>query len=358
MRRVGKVVLYIILSIVLLLVLGVIYLSLTEYKPKEIEDIEIKGNVEKQISLEDGFSIVSYNIGYGANDKNSDFFMDGGTKVLGKSKETVETNMEGNLQILRTLGADAVMIQEADRDSKRSYKVDEIEILEKEFEGEMSGAYSHNYLCRYVPYPLPVTTGRVDSGLITLNSYQVTEAKRYRLPCPFSWPTRVCQLKRGLLVERMPVAGSDKEVVIVNVHLEAYDSGEGKIEQTRVLTELLLSEYEKGNYVIAGGDFNQYLPGVDLEKYPIVDESYYVPEQVEEDMLPADWSYAVDNEVPSARLLNEPYDPDNERTQYYILDGFVVSPNVIVKKISTIDAGFAYSDHNPVYLEVEFKNES
>lgn len=354
----GKVVLYIILSIVLLLVLGVIYLSLTEYKPKEIEDIEIKGNVEKQISLEDGFSIVSYNIGYGANDKNSDFFMDGGTKVLGKSKETVEANMEGNLQILRTLGADAVMIQEADRDSKRSYKVDEIEILEKEFEGEMSGAYSHNYLCQYVPYPLPVTTGRVDSGLVTLNSYQVTEAKRYRLPCPFSWPTRVCQLKRGLLVERMPVAGSDKEVVIVNVHLEAYDSGEGKIEQTRVLTELLLSEYEKGNYVIAGGDFNQYLPGADLEKYPIVDESYYVPEQVEEDMLPADWSYAVDNEVPSARLLNEPYDPDNGRTQYYILDGFIVSPNVIVKKISTIDAGFAYSDHNPVYLEVEFKNES
>lgn len=355
MKQVGKIVLGIFLLIVVFLVIGVAYLSLVEYKPKEIESIEVEENKERQICLEDGFSVVSYNIGYGANDKNSDFFMDGGTKVLGESEETVKLNMEGNLQILRSLGADAIMIQEADRDSKRSYKVDEIEILEEEFKDEMSGAYSRNYFCQYVPYPLPVTTGRVDSGLVTLNSYEVTEAKRYRLPCPFSWPTRVCQLKRGLLVERMPIEGSDKELILVNVHLEAYDSGEGKIEQTKVLTDLLLSEYEKGNYVIAGGDFNQYLPGVDLQKYPIIDESYYVPGKVENSILPEDWTYAVDNAVPSARLLNEPYDPKSEDTQYYILDGFIVSPNVTVKEVSTVDTGFSYSDHNPVYMEVEFE---
>lgn len=358
MKRVGKIIVGVILVVVLLMAIGILYLTLTEYKPEEIEELEISGNVEKEISLEDGLSAVIYNIGYGANDKNSDFFMDGGTKVLGESKEAIQTNMEGNLQILRTLGADVVMLQEVDQDSKRSYGINEVEIFEKEVKGEMSKTFANNYLCKYVPYPLPVTMGRVDSGLVTLNAYQVAEAKRYQLPCPFSWPVRLAQLKRGLLVQRMPIAGNDKEVVMVNVHLEAYDSGEGKIEQTKVLTELLLSEYEKGNYVIAGGDFNQCLPGADMEKYPIMNERYFVPGRIEEDILPEGWSYAVDNEVPSARLLNQPYDPADENTQYYILDGFIVSPNVIVKQISTIDAGFEYSDHNPVYLEVEFKNES
>lgn len=358
MKRVGKIILGVILAIVLLMAVGILYLTLTEYKPEAVEELEISNPVEKEISLEDGLSVVIYNMGYGANDKNSDFFMDGGTGVLGESKETVQANMEGNLQMLGTLGADIFMLQEVDRDAKRSYGINEVEILGEEFKETMSETYATNYLCKYIPYPFPVTLGRVNSGLVTLNSYQTAEAKRYRLPCPFSWPLRLGQLKRGLLVQRMPIADSDKEVVMVNVHLEAYDSGEGKIEQTKVLTELLLSEYEKGNYVIAGGDFNQCLPGVDMEKYPIVDKSYFVPGQVEKDILPEGWSYAVDNEVPSARLLNEPYDPADEKTQYYILDGFIISPNVSVKKVSNIDAGFAYSDHNPVYLEVEFKNES
>ena len=29
-------------------------------------------------------------------------------------------------------------------------------------------------------------------------------------------------------------------------------------------------EYAKGNYVIAGGDFNQTFPGVDTDKFPII----------------------------------------------------------------------------------------
>ena len=55
----------------------------------------------------------------------------------------------------------------------------------------------------------------------------------------------------------MPLEGTDKELVLINFHLEAYDSGEGKIAQSKMLAEKLESEYQQGNYVIAGGDFNQ-----------------------------------------------------------------------------------------------------
>ena len=66
-----------------------------------------------------------------------------------------------------------------------------------------------------------------------------------------------------------------------------------------------------------------------------------------------DWSFAFDASVPTCRLLNQPYDPaDTENTQYYVIDGFLVSPNLEVSAVETLDQGFAFSDHNPVLLTV------
>ena len=70
-------------------------------------------------------------------------------------------------------------------------------------------------------------------------------------------------------------------------------------------------------------------------------------------MLPAGFGYAYDLTVPSCRLLNQPFDPaDAENTQYYVIDGFLVSPNVEAAA-QTLDEGFAFSDHNPVLLTVK-----
>ena len=184
----------------------------------------------------------------------------------------------------------------------------------------------------------------------------MTDAKRYNLPCSYKWPIRLGQLKRGLLVERVPIEGSDKEVVFVNLHLEAYADGDKKTAQTKVLVDFMEKEYEKGNYVIAGGDFNQYFPGFDTESiYLLVKTDYYEPETMDEDMLPLEWHWAVDVSVPTCRLLNEPYDKESEHTQFYVIDGYILSPNVSVEEIKTIDTDFAYSDHNPVYLKVSLK---
>ena len=41
--------------------------------------------------------------------------------------------------------------------------------------------------------------------------------------------------------------------------------------------------------------------------------------------------------------------------QYYVIDGFLCSPNVTVLSLETLDAGFRYSDHNPVLLQFELQ---
>jgi endonuclease/exonuclease/phosphatase family metal-dependent hydrolase len=59
-----------------------------------------------------------------------------------------------------------------------------------------------------------------------------------------------------------------KYLVLVNLHLEAYDDGEGKKAQTEMLKQILQEEADQGNYVIAGGDFNQTFSGTDDSMYP------------------------------------------------------------------------------------------
>ena len=131
-----------------------------------------------------------------------------------------------------------------------------------------------------------------------------------------------------------------------------YDSGEGKIAQTKMLWEILEREYAKGNYVIAGGDFNQMFPGTE-EKYPIFATEFWVPGILEESDLPDGWQYVFDESTPTCRLLDKPY--DEKSSQRYVIDGFIISPNVELLYAETIDCGFEYSDHNPVLMEIILK---
>ena len=63
--------------------------------------------------------------------------------------------------------------------------------------------------------------------------------------------------------------------------------------------------------------------------------------------------YVFDDSVPTCRLLNKPY--DKESAQHYVIDGFIISPNVELVSVGTVDAGFEFSDHNPVLMEIVLK---
>ena len=326
-----------------------IYLTLTEYNPAHAEIAQPGAvSITKKLDTQ-SFTILTMNTGYAALGEDADFFMDGGTGVRGESEEQVRDNMLGIEAIVRSADADFVFLQELDTDSDRSFELNQWLQYEHDLE-DYESRFALNYSCDYVPYPIPETIGKVHSGIATFSRYDISSATRYSLPCPFSWPTRIANLKRCMLVTRIPLDKSDgKELVLVNFHLEAYDDGEGKTAQTEQLMDYLLAEYEKGNYVIAGGDFNQCFPGTQ-DAYPLKDTSGWAAGQLE--LLPDGWKYAYDDAVPTCRLLNQPYDPSSPLTQYYVIDGFIVSPNLTVKSVQTLNDGFVYSDHNPVLMEI------
>ena len=73
-------------------------------------------------------------------------------------------------------------------------------------------------------------------------------------------------LDRCFVVSRFQLENG-KELVLLNTHNSAYDAG-GKMrdEEMPVIRDLMLKEFEKGNYVVAGGDWNQNPPSYDISK--------------------------------------------------------------------------------------------
>ena len=346
----------IILAVLLAAFAGlVVWLTVTEYKPDAVEDVEVWDQDFRPAPLVPGESltILSQNTGYAGLGKDADFFMDGGKSVAPTGEEEV-TNRNGIIQQMTGQDADVYFLQEVDTDSSRTGSIDQADWYGNAFDhsgnGTFSWSFALNYSCDFVPFPWP-PIGKVHSGLQTLSRFDVSKAERVALPCPFSWPVSAANLKRCLLVSYVPLEGTDKQLVLVNLHLEAYDDGEGKAAQTKLLVDFLTAEYEKGNYVIAGGDFNQTFPGA-LDAFPIQDPSLWTPGVLENDSLPEGWRFACDLSVPSCRLLNHPYDPDPAGNQFYVIDGFILSPNVRLDSVEALDWQFEFTDHNPVALEV------
>ncbi len=336
-----------------------LFLTAAEYRPEPSMPVSVNAPTAPVAAIDSGkpLRIAAWNIGYGGLGAKQDFFMDGGRMVRPEAKEDVDENLAGTVSVLKNLHADIWMLQEIDEYAKRSYYINQKELIAGETGMGYAGAY--NFKCLFVPYPIPVI-GTVASGLASFSRYTMTAATREALPVPFSWPVRVANLKRCLLVTRFPLS-SGKTLVLVNLHLEAFDSGEAKIAQTRTLIEFLKTEYGKGHFVIAGGDFNQTFPHSDTSRYICKDGSWK-PGILSQDTLPPDWLYVSDESAPTCRSTRAVYTPalqDEElkkNWQYYLIDGFIVSPNVTVKSVKTVDASFRYSDHNPVVMEVMLTN--
>ena len=348
MKKVLKWIALLLGIVVLIAGVGLLVLTVTEYRPAERETIAPQRKAAGTLAAGTAVHVLSWNIGYGALGDNADFFMDGGRMVNTADAARVERNMADIRAFLEAEAPDLILLQETDVNSDRSHHVDESAALAQSFPA-YEALFAYNYKALYVPYPLP-PIGHVEAGLLTLSTYPIAAAERVQLPCPFSWPMRLINLKRCLSVSRIPVEGTGRELVLINLHLEAYDDGAGKTAQTAMLADLLSAEADKGNYVIAGGDFNQVFSNVDTSRWP-VRAGMWTPGVIDAAAFDARFSLLMDGSAPTCRYLDRPYaGADRDQFQYYLIDGFIVSDNVRVERLETVPLDFQAADHNPVRL--------
>ncbi len=330
-----------------------IFASATTLKVKDVERMNVDGAVTANVNKANQLNIVTWNTGYGALDERQDCYWDGGKGVYGESKDVVQENIDAMKSKIEELNPDIFLLQELDLNSKRSYFVDEFSSFKEKFSGNTyENSFARNFKAGLVPLPITQMTGKVDAGIATFAKFDISDAERIQLPIPFSWPMKLFNLKRCLLVNRLPIEGSEKELVIINLHLEAYDDGEGKAKQLAMLMDTMKTEYEKGNYVIAGGDFNQTFSTVDLTNYPKMND--WVCPVINADDYP-NFTFRMDDSVPTCRSLYKTYadaDKDTLKFQHYMIDGFIVSNNITIDSLETLNLGFKNTDHNPVQMKV------
>jgi endonuclease/exonuclease/phosphatase family metal-dependent hydrolase len=337
--------------------------TLTDFRPDNLIEINTEQEAAVQTISDSILSVGIWNIGYAGLGEESDFFYDGGGMLWSKghmvrpSRSISEKNMEGILQWAKSTKADFFLLQEVDRSSKRSYRTDQFQKIGEEFEGYYGG-FATNYQSPWVPIPLfePWNAyGKTKSGLGTYSRFQPTKATRYQLPGEYGWPIRIFQLDRCAAVFRFNVANG-KELVLMNIHNSAFDKG-GKLkqQQMRFLKDFFLAEHQKGNYVIAGGDWNQCPPFFKKDGFVPDEERAAELTNVAPDFLPADWQWIYDPTIPTNRSVRDPLELGE--TFVTIIDFFLVSPNVKVLKVKGMNLNFKFSDHQPVWMEIELIQE-
>ncbi len=340
----------IILLVLILLIVGyVAYLFISSHRFGD-QPITPEGSASGTLETGTEYKIVSYNIGFGAYESDFGFFMDGGDRAWAWSKERLNANLNKIAGTLAGQRADLVLVQEVDIGSTRSYGIDERQYLVSGLSGT-TYTFAQNYDSPFLCYPITQPFGVARSGLMTFSTAPIASAERIELPIE-SGLTQFMDLDRCYSKHRIAL-GNGAELVLYNMHLSAYTSdGTIATEQLELLIADMQGEYEKGNYCIAGGDFNKDVLGDSSAYFGKPDIEYTWAQPIPDSMFegtniapiaPIDEA----NPVPSCRNADGPY---HEGQYTLTIDGFMVTDNVTVVYANVIDTDFVYSDHNPVEM--------
>ncbi len=324
--------------VVLLFLLYVLFVFLVNrfHTPRELSREPYSGEAEGQAG--DVVTVVTWNVGYAGMGEESDFFMDLGHQKRPLSGEMVDKNLAGIEGLLGEVGADVIFLQEVARPSLNTYNRDVYQGIRETLNTYVS-AYSPDIHPLFMPPPLNVRIGnatfsRLESGPLELRLLELE-------------PTYVAHIFRKAYRMHVTRLDGPQRWVLINVHLSAFDTPENSVreKQLKQVVEFARQEYSAGAHVVAGGDWNLRLaptrfPHTTEEKY-----QFWVRD-LPKGVTPEGWRWAVDPSEPTVRTANKPYVAGENMT--LIVDGFLVSPNVEILDVRTLNLNFQYSDHNPV----------
>jgi endonuclease/exonuclease/phosphatase family metal-dependent hydrolase len=216
--------------------------GVVEYRANNIKDISVKTNLK----------IMTYNIKFGAG--RIDMFFDCIGDRVNITKEEVNSNLANLASKIKEIDPDIIFLQEADRKSKRTAYIDQIQYLLNNTDLNY-GVYASQWKADYVPSD---GIGRVDSGNAILSKYPLKDSQMISLPliAEQSAITQYFYLKRNMLIAKVKLA---KDLYLINTHTSAYSHDGTKKRQLEIILSKA-KEIGADNAVIVGGDFNTIPP--------------------------------------------------------------------------------------------------
>jgi len=328
----------------------IIYLTINSYQPS---GKQILFTQNKNIAFTDTstLNLLSWNICYGGFNNEMDFLFKNGKRIK-TSKADAQASLEGISAFLADKsGFDVIMLQEVDSNSRRSYFVNEYNLICKNLPG-FHPDFCTDHAVAFFPFPIFNPLGKITSGLLSLNRMKPSQSFRIALPNLYKWPHSLIFPSRALLVNRHQL-NNNKELIIVNLNFNNKCEASFPDGQMEFIRDFLVNEYEKGNYVIAGGDWGQRPPGIIPDFHFNNTDSTQKP-SIPNDFLPG-WQWIADIHAPTSRMLDKPYNPGKSLT--FITDFFVISPNIEKLDNHAIHLDFKHSPHNPITVKIKLLGE-
>lgn len=179
--------------------------TLTDYQPEPESEEQLVLNGKATKIEDDTFTALIWNIGYAGLGAEVDFFNDGG-KMVRPNEEQNNRFLEGISALITEYrdSVDFVLLQEVDKDSKRSYYTNQQERIASALPG-FASCFALNYDVKFVPVPFafPYTPyGRTYGGLVSYSRFEPQASLRLQYPGGFDWPTRLYMLDRCALEQK------------------------------------------------------------------------------------------------------------------------------------------------------------
>lgn len=200
-----------------------------------------------QVKNDSIHSIITYNIGYLSGMTNN--------LAVEKTQSLFDQNLNKVIYELKKADADILAFQEIDFDSNRSFHInqqDEIAKLGYEYGGQ-----NVNWDKKYVPFPyfpFSMHFGKIISGQSVLSKYSILDQERIELIRNDNNPFYYDSFYIDRLAQVVKIQIKDKTLVLINVHLEAYDR-ETRTKQMQKIKSLYLKYYIDFPTILLG-DFN------------------------------------------------------------------------------------------------------
>jgi len=322
-----------------------------DYMPEKQILILDENNTPPGLHAKTHFSVLSWNIGYGAMGQGADFFYDGG-EMMRPDLGPFNQYYDGILARLASFDSlDFILVQEVDTASKRSYYTKQFADISAILNGH-TGVFAKNYDVCYIPLPFFYPMGRVVSGLAHFSGFTPTNAVLIPFPGNYMWPKNLFMPDRCFMNVSYDLP-SGKQLHIINTHNSAFDDGSLRSAQLEFIFEYIVGLYKSGDYVLAGGDWNINPPTYRNQPFLSGDPAFELDFSTSIFDENSQWSIVFDDGYPTNRDVSLAYSPG--KTVTTIIDYFICSPNIEALEIKTLYNNFLFSDHQPIYLRFLIK---
>jgi len=352
-----KKIIKIFITVLLLLItlVGLFFLSVftTQQKPEKIEDVNIRYTKKPPylLSAKPFYTAVTWDVGFATKGAGVDFYFDGGTTSYPPLDSVTQwfSGIENHLTAMDSV--DFILLQEIDRLSKRSYNIDQRRNIDTLFPHH-ARCFTNNHNVSFVPVPFRQPYGEISAGMETVSATYPLESMRH------AFEKRGGFFKKPFMEDLCCISNhyrlrNGKSLIVINVYNAPSLKAAERQKLTQSVISLMVTEYQKGNYVIAGGNWGVTPLAASDATFTIPDTTFFNHNRFLPDFLPDEWELCFDPNHPTVRSMSAPYQPHS--TPVAITDFFIVSPNIRVMETTTIPLDFKHSPHNPVQMRFTFK---